>query len=319
MHLARNLGATIAALFMVSISYSDPITLYDNGSVIEADLGIRFNYNQWSVYDDFVLSEDSTVSGFAWSQFDELVVYENSVISVYSGLPTPSTLITTIAVEALRVSNGLMLSTNKVPSGLVHGFDYLVDGLSLELPAGTYYLGIWNAVSGGATLVANTPGSGDNTPGFYQHNGGGPPDFGLTESGPTQFNNSNIPFLVRGRTGRVKSISIDIKPYNKKNRILPRSRGVISVAALGSQEFDALQIDPETARFGPGEAAAIAWLTRARDVNRDGFIDMILRFKTRKSGIECGDSEATLTGQTYAGDQFSGTDDIVTKGCNSSQ
>ena len=77
-------------------------------------------------------------------------------------------------------AKGFMLNTDKVNSGVVFGFDYLVDGLSRFLPAGNYYLGIWNNVSGGATLIANTKGTEVTTFGFYQHNGGGPPTFGLT-------------------------------------------------------------------------------------------------------------------------------------------
>jgi len=100
---------------------------------------------------------------------------------------------------AQRTLNGLALLTDKVDSGEVAGYDYLIDGLSVSLSAGTYYLGIWNNVSGGATLIGNTFGTSDTTFGFFQHNQGGPPLFGLTESGPEQFTNSNVPFVVNGR------------------------------------------------------------------------------------------------------------------------
>ena len=105
-------------------------TLYDNGSVIEADLGLRDNFGTSSVYDDFVLTSDSVVTGFEWSQFDEPVTYTNTVLTLFDGLPAPSSFVTNFDVVASRTSNGLMLETDKVNSGEVFGFDYSVEGLS---------------------------------------------------------------------------------------------------------------------------------------------------------------------------------------------
>ncbi len=173
-----------------------PTVLYDNGPVIEADLGLRFNFGNWSIFDDFTLTGDSVISGFEWSQFDEPLTYENTVLTLFDGLPTPSSLIATFNVVASRASNGLALTTDKVSSGELFGIDYFVDGIGQFLSAGNYYLGIYNNVAGGSTLIANTP----NTvnPGFFQRNQGGPPLFGLTESGPNQLNFPNTAFRVIG-------------------------------------------------------------------------------------------------------------------------
>ena len=112
------------------------------------------------------------------------------------------------------------------------------------------------------------------------------------------------------------AVDIDIRPYSTKNRIWPRSWGFVPVAILGSQDFDALQVAIRTVRFGPNGAKAIRWLTRVRDVNRDGFPDLILRFKVRKTGIQCGDTEATLTGEDFYGQAFTSTDPIKTVLCH---
>jgi len=111
-----------------------------------------------------------------------------------------------------------------------------------------------------------------------------------------------------------QSIQIDIKPKNDKNVISLRS-SKIEVAILGSENFDALQTKLWTVRFGPNGAKPIRGQKRVRDINRDGFMDLILRFKTRKTGIQCGDTEADLSGKTYLGTQFTGTDSITTVGC----
>ena len=108
-------------------------------------------------------------------------------------------------------------------------------------------------------------------------------------------------------------VVIDIKPYDEHNTINPGSRGNIWVAILSNNEFDPLQIDIPTVRFGPGEAESIRY--RVHDVDRDGIADLLLRFKTRETGIACGDTEATLTGKTYGGLDVTGTDSIQTVGC----
>jgi hypothetical protein len=108
-------------------------------------------------------------------------------------------------------------------------------------------------------------------------------------------------------------IDIDIKPGNPRNVINPRSHGGIWVALLSDSEFDPLQIDIPTVRLGPTEAAVKRhWV---QDLNRDGLSDFLMRFKVRETGIECGDTEATLTGDTFSGQRITGMDSIATVGC----
>ena len=115
--------------------------------------------------------------------------------------------------------------------------------------------------------------------------------------------------------GTVLDVEIDIRPFGSKNRIKPRSRDTVPVAILGSEQFDALQADASTVRFGPESASAIRTATKARDVNHDGFTDLVVRFKIRRTGIQCGDGEATLSAETFSGQAFHGTDSISTTGC----
>jgi hypothetical protein len=45
----------------------------------------------------------------------------------------------------------------------------------------------------------------------------------------------------------------------------------------------------------------------------------VLLFKIRKTGIECGDTSASLSGTTFDGEAIQGTDGIRTVGCRRHQ
>ena len=66
---------------------------------------------------------------------------------------------------------------------------------------------------------------------------------------------------------------------------------------------------------GPGEASPVHE-GHVENVNGDGFADMVFHFKVKKTGIACGDLDATLTGETFGGDSITGTNAVKTAGCN---
>ena len=113
----------------------------------------------------------------------------------------------------------------------------------------------------------------------------------------------------------VTFIDVDVKPYSQNDNINPRSSGLVAVAVLTSDVFDALQIDPDTVQFGPDGAAKVHGQTHVMDVDNDGDTDLLFHFRMTKTGIQCGDTEATLTGQTWDETLVSGTDNIRTVGC----
>jgi probable HAF family extracellular repeat protein len=110
-------------------------------------------------------------------------------------------------------------------------------------------------------------------------------------------------------------ISIDIKPGQFPNDINPKSQGKIPVAILTTDTFDATTVDPSTVRFGANGTEAAAVQSALEDVNGDGRTDMILQFNTQGTGIACGATSASLTGETFAGQPIQGSDAIVTTGC----
>jgi hypothetical protein len=113
----------------------------------------------------------------------------------------------------------------------------------------------------------------------------------------------------------VVSITIDIKPGSDPNSINPRSSGVIPVAILSIDTFDALQVDVASVKFGPDEATEIHGRAHVEDVDGDGDPDLVLHFKTQETGIACGDTDASLTGETFDEQSITGTDSIQTVAC----
>ena len=111
----------------------------------------------------------------------------------------------------------------------------------------------------------------------------------------------------------VLTVDIDIKPGNDVNPVNPRSKGVLKVAILTTENFDASKVDPHTVRFGAGAAEPVGY--RLKDFDSDGDYDLVLKFRTRETEIACGDAEAALTGQTFNGVRITGTDSVKTVGC----
>lgn len=113
--------------------------------------------------------------------------------------------------------------------------------------------------------------------------------------------------------GQVLSISTDIKPGSDRNVINPFSRGVMPVAILGSEGFRVADIDVTALAFGPNYAPPVRVVGRHReDINDDGYPDLVVRFQTVEAGIEFGDTQACLSGETLDGTPFIGCDTVRT-------
>jgi hypothetical protein len=109
-------------------------------------------------------------------------------------------------------------------------------------------------------------------------------------------------------------VGLDVRPGSAKNPVNPRSNGVIPIAILSTSGFDASTVDQRNLRFGPGQALATG-RGRLADVNGDGKPDIIFHFRTQESGIQCGDTSVSITGQTINGIGIQGSDSITTVGC----
>jgi hypothetical protein len=103
-------------------------------------------------------------------------------------------------------------------------------------------------------------------------------------------------------------IGIDIRPgVDRIARIDPKSKGVIPVALLSSEGFDARKVDSGSVRFGPTgkEATALRCTNRGVDVNYDRARDMVCIFDLQAARFEPGHDKGKITG-TIDGKSFQG-------------
>lgn len=106
-------------------------------------------------------------------------------------------------------------------------------------------------------------------------------------------------------------ITIDIKPGSDPNSInCENLKGVIPVAILSTDDFDASQVDPTSVRFGPARASIAHNRGHVKDVDLDGDLDLVVHFRFDESGLQCTDYQGSLAGETRAGLYFVGYDDV---------
>ena len=99
---------------------------------------------------------------------------------------------------------------------------------------------------------------------------------------------------------------IDIKPGSYPNSINLASRGMIAVAVLTTDSFDATTVDPVTVTFA--DAIPVRWSTE--DVDGDGDLDLVFQFKTQELNLDENSTEGYLVGNTDSSEFFWGVDSV---------
>jgi len=102
-------------------------------------------------------------------------------------------------------------------------------------------------------------------------------------------------------------VDIELKKGDAKQVFHARSHRLIEVVLLGSESFDVAFVDVRSLAFGPAGAAAEKVKRKLRDENRDGYADLVVRFRNHETGIAFGDREVCLRGETR--------DDVPFGGC----
>jgi formylglycine-generating enzyme required for sulfatase activity len=116
------------------------------------------------------------------------------------------------------------------------------------------------------------------------------------------------------RIARIPELEIDIDPDSDSNKINTSStRRLVSVAIVGTDEFDPLEVNPHSLEFGPANANPVHRQGgHLGDINDDGYIDLITHFRVGETGIAYGDFDACITGEFFDGTPLLGCDDVTT-------
>ena len=116
------------------------------------------------------------------------------------------------------------------------------------------------------------------------------------------------------------SVVVDIKPGSDPNSVQLKSKGVLPVAIISTDEFDALEVDPASLLFGDpvliddGKSPVGPLRFSEEDITRDGVMDLVFKFSIEEmisSGVlGAATQEGLLTGSTFGGVEFVGSDAI---------
>jgi hypothetical protein len=135
-------------------------------------------------------------------------------------------------------------------------------------------------------------------------------------SGPCSLTRVNLGLLedTPGIWSMQTSVAIDIVPGSNQNKINLGSAGIVPVAILSTESFDALEVNEDTI-FLAGAGVKIAGKSgqgqcHVQDVNGDGLDDLVCHVETAEFMIQEGQDMAELTAETFDGMQVRGEDYI---------
>jgi uncharacterized delta-60 repeat protein len=109
------------------------------------------------------------------------------------------------------------------------------------------------------------------------------------------------------------AVAIDIQPGVFPNTVNLGSGGKVAVAIFGGPDFDATTIDPATVTLAsatPALKGKDRLMATVTDVDRDGFLDLVLHMEVDALYLETSDTVAIVEGRTTGGVPFRGADTI---------
>jgi hypothetical protein len=108
-------------------------------------------------------------------------------------------------------------------------------------------------------------------------------------------------------------VQIDIKPGSDPNCFNNNGHGVIPVAILTTDTFDAASVDPFSVVLDGASARVKGKSGNAgalEDIDNDGDLDLVIQIEDVDGTYQAGDAIASLTGITFEGIQIQGEDTI---------
>lgn len=114
----------------------------------------------------------------------------------------------------------------------------------------------------------------------------------------------------------VLEVPVDIKPGSNWNAInCENERGVIPVAILSTDLFDATTVDHSTVLFEGACETHVNSKTgelqrHEEDVDGNGYTDLVFHFPMGDSNLDCDSMEGKIVGETFSGEVFKGSDSV---------
>jgi len=178
----------------------------------------------------------------------------------------------------------------------VSQYVYAYPGSVLNIYSGSValYIIVMPGEPSAAVTVYGTDFGGDgdfSTPGEVSFSGGTLTGYYADGSAINLLFYSNTAIFLQ--TLETTEVEIDIKPGSDLNSINLKSRGVVPVAVLTTDDFDASTIDPSTETVEFAGASPVRWALC--DVDGDGDDDILFHFKTQDLNLDENSTEATLT------------------------
>lgn len=106
-------------------------------------------------------------------------------------------------------------------------------------------------------------------------------------------------------------MEIDVQPDSDDNAVNVDHMGVVPVAFITNDDFDALQLDVSTIAFGPAGAPIAHVRAHVEDVDGDGDMDLLAHFRVERAGIGATDQEVCVTAETLAGASYRACDNVT--------
>lgn len=122
-------------------------------------------------------------------------------------------------------------------------------------------------------------------------------------------------------TSPLMTVDIDVDPKKTTNIIRMDGLRMLQVAIFSSESFDATEIVTDSIRLGRGGATVWEGTTsgakvQVKDLDKDGYEDLLAGFSPNVLGLICGDTQITLTAETIDGTMITGTDSISITKCD---
>lgn len=125
--------------------------------------------------------------------------------------------------------------------------------------------------------------------------------------------NGDYTLIVTGVAVPYIPINLDIKPGSSGDAPFnPKARGVLPVALMGSNQFDAVAVKRESLKFGRTglESSYLRCAKQGEDIDGDGYLDLVCHFDNQLVKFVKGDTMGYLTGIAGDGLQIRGQGDL---------